>query len=878
MSEERQYYKMKWYQKIWYKMIDKIKEKFQNFHFPWIKFGIALFIVLVLAVVIIIVVNGTKQFPFHEPYDKTGFVNYDELTTENGKIVKGDYELVIDYKTTHFTLTNTATNDVWTSAPEGSNKLDTFVLYYSKGLGQPTPMGSYSNSIDHEGKKQYSVRADNTSIEILYNMGGKVKIDYSDFPELISEERYNDIIRVLEEASESSLIRIFNANYQVNNEYHYYKLINPEQISQTYIKKLYEIFYEIYGYTREDLEEDNKEFGITTTKKYPTFEVAIKYSLDENGLVVEIINDSLLDYEDFPLIYIDLLPYFGCATTEEDGYAIIPDGSGILLDFNSPRSYASYYEQRIYGSDEAVNSLKMKENKQKITLPVYGMKVEKNGLDSQGFINTIEVGAEACSLVANIVTAINTDLERYNQVYYRYYYREYDIYKFSSLAGLSDIKTWTNSYQKSDLKIHIMSVDGEGTYTQMAQKYQQYLVSKGFLVKKDLTTEPVLDLTLLGGYYEKTNFIGIPYSRKRSLTSPNQVLEISKILREKQINQINIIYDGWYNEGIKPSTSENISLSSAIASKSDLKSLQVSLDAIGVNFYPTIYFNTAYSDKNLNNKERVKNMYGQDSIMYDNEESSYGVDKTSRERYLLQASMFDKNFNKINKKYQKLTFKNIGINDAFTIMYGSYQSSGTSFRNDTKNSICDIMNKYSQNFESIMGKNPYDFALKYLSLITDLPFEGTNYQITQCSVPFYQLVISGYIDYSSPAFNTNDHYELEYHKMKALEYGSNLSMIWTYQETTDLIGTEYDYYYSTYYLNWLDKTVEIYKELQTSKVYQTSLVKHEILDLTGTINKSTYQNGMEIIFNYTNKEYVYNSLDGSIVIPANSYKVVKEVN
>lgn len=878
MNEERQYYKMKWYQKIWYTLIDKIKEKIKNIHFSWVKLAILLLIILTIAIIVIIVVSGTKKFPDHAPYDKTGFVAYEDLTTQTGVISEGNYQLVMDYETTHFTLTNTQTLDTWSSMPEGSTKLDTFTLYYAQGLGKPTAMGSYDNAIDHEGKKQYAIRTTETSIEVLYTMGGKVKIDYSDFPELISEERYNDIIATLEAAGETTLIRIFNANYQVNNEYHYYKLINPEQISATYIKKLYEIFYEIYGYTKEDLDADNEEFDIAPTKTYPTFEVSIKYSIDEKGLTVEIINDALLDYEEYPLIYIDLLPYFGCAKMDEDGYAIIPDGSGILLDFNSPRSYASYYEQRVYGADQAINTDKMEESKQKITLPLYGMKVEKDGSHSQGFINTIETGAESCSIVANMVTAVNANLERYNQVYYRYFYRESDVYKFSSLAGLSDIRTWTNTYQTSDLKVRIMMIDGDGTYSEMAKKYQEYLIDQGMLKQKDFTKDPILDLTLLGGYYKKTNFIGIPYYQKKSLTTPNQVEKISEILKNNQLNNFNIIYDGWYNEGIKPSTSEKISLSNNIASKTDLQKLQTSLDNLGVRFYPTIYFNTAYTDKNLSNSERVKNMYGQDSVKYDNNEASYGIDKTTRARYLLQESMFEKHFDQISKKYQQLNFTNIGINDLFTIMYGSYQSKGTSFRNDTKNSICEVMKKHSQHYQSIMGKNPYDFALTYLDLITDLPFEGTNYQIAQCSVPFYQLTISGYIDYSSFAFNTNDKYGLSYHKMKALELCSNIAMIWTYERTTDLIGTEYDYYYSTYYLNWLDETIEIYQELKATNVYDTSLSKHEILDLTGTINKSTYQNGMEIIFNYTDKDYIYNSVEGTFIIPANSYQVVKGAN
>ena len=93
-------------------------------------------------------------------------------------------------------------------------------------------------------------------------------------------------------------------------------------------------------------------------------------------------------------------------------------------------------------------------------------------------------------------------------------------------------------------------------------------------------------------------------------------------------------------------------------------------------------------------------------------------------------------------------------------------------------------------------------------------------------------------------------------------------MTWTYQNTIDLIDTEYNYYYSTYYKNWYEKGIKLYKELDELSLYDKVLVNHQILTLNGEVAISTYSDGSKIIFNYSNSDYSYDGL----IIKANSYK------
>ncbi|MFA7076274.1 MAG: DUF5696 domain-containing protein, partial [Candidatus Izemoplasmatales bacterium] len=189
---------------------------------------------------------------------------------------------------------------------------------------------------------------------------------------------------------------------------------------------------------------------------------------------------------------------------------------------------------------------------------------------------------------------------------------------------------------------------------------------------------------------------------------------------------------------------------------------------------------------------------------------------------------------------------------------------------DTVEAMVKALNEYD--FNKQMFRNPNLYALKFANSITDVDLEASNYQIITYSVPFYQLVFSGLIDYSGKSFNTDDKYSYRYHVMKAIETGSNISMTWSYESTVELLETEYSKYYSTLYEYWLDTLKATYNELNNLGVYSETLINHEILTSDGLVTMSTYENGKKIIFNY--RDYSYSG--NNYIVAANDYYVVEE--
>ena len=878
---QENYFTLPFYKKWWIQIKKYVKHKKENSKFPFVKCGILLLVLLLLGTIIMIVVTGKKAFPTHQPYDKTGFIAYDDLDAHQEILENNNYEFVMDYTTTHFTLKDKTTQQLFESKPTNLTKADTLTLYYSGSLGSSMKYGNYNYAINYEKMHRYAIRKTEDSIEVLYYLGGKVKTDYTDFPQVISQDRFENMIQAKSQAYVDELkaskdpqyttYRMYLSylnNYKLNTEHSNYALSNPSALNELSITGLYELFYNVCGYTTEDLAHDNTEHGVVVEKTYPTFEIAIRYTLEEEGLQVELIRESIVDYEKYPLIYVDILPYFSATNIKESGYSLIPDGSGAILDFNNNRAYATNYEQRIYGDDLGKMTHTIKAEKTKISFGVYGMKIDQNE-SSKGFIHIIEQGGECCSNVAQMNQAGNES--GYNQTYYRCYVREMDTYRFESLSGMSDIQTWTNEMMNTSIVLHIKPLQDDTSYVGMAKIYQTYLIERGILTKQDQTTAVTLDLTLIGGYLATHNILGITYHQVESLTTAKEVETIAKQLKQDGIQDIHIIYKGFMNHGIHSTYNAKLKMNQAITSKKQLLNLQSTLEKEKIALYPTFQLATLNTDQYVQNKKLIANQYGQTVVSYQNHESMYLQDQTTTPQYVLKPTTYTSSFEKINYFLKKLNIKQIAFSDIGNLMYGSYQAKDMIFKTQTKDSFTKLMEQY-QNEYQMMFYTPNDYALRYTHIALDVPTSATDYAIVLYDVPFYQLVVSGYMDYSSTAFNMNDAYSFDYHKMKAIETLSNIAMTWTYETTIDLVDTEYNYLYATYYQNWYQRTLDVYKELSSLDIYQARLIGHEYLNSDANIVKTTYSNGTQIVLNYSHMDFDYQG----IVVPSGQYQVVRK--
>ncbi|MFW6308762.1 MAG: DUF5696 domain-containing protein, partial [bacterium] len=349
------------------------------------------------------------------------------------------------------------------------------------------------------------------------------------------------------------------------------------------------------GYTPEDKQEDHLENSLDPpAKSVESFEIPVEYSLDKKDFIVRIpvseikfpmqvkSEDELLS---FPVYSVRILEYFGAADESEEGYMFVPSGSGALINLNSTKSGISSYSEKIYGQDHSFRQRKEGIKSKQNHLPVFGMKhqdkamlgIVENG-DTLGRINSDQPGG----------------IRPYNRLY-----TSFNILPYENLS-LPGYDTSINQYQSrqynDDIKLRFSFLEGpEADYVGMAHHYRDYL-KENFSLKKvnDREEDLPLILELVGGIPVQQPVLGIPQEVIRPLTTYSQAQEIINELNELNINNIDLVYKGLLEGGIRHNYPNSINLEKAIGNKSDLLEFQEFLRDQDIDLFPLVNFMNTY--------------------------------------------------------------------------------------------------------------------------------------------------------------------------------------------------------------------------------------------------------------------------------------------
>ena len=122
--------------------------------------------------------------------------------------------------------------------------------------------------------------------------------------------------------------------------------------------------------------------------------------------------------------------------------------------------------------------------------------------------------------------------------------------------------------------------------------------------------------------------------------------------------------------------------------------------------------------------------------------------------------------------------------------------------------------------------------------------------------------LNGLFDYSGEVINAHDEKGNQWHIMHILETGSNVAFTFSYEDSTELIQTDYKYYYYTEYSKWTQDVKEVISTIDEIGIHGCELTNHQLV--ANNIYKVTYTgNGstIEIILNYSDSDVVVNGIN-----------------
>lgn len=816
-----------------------------------------------------------------------------EISPEAGEVVvaqNGGKTLTVNTADMSFEVKDDATGYRFRSYAKGGSAGSEKALLSLTYLGENNNLyewNSYDNCVAFSSYALYQIE-NGVRININLNEGESNRF-YEYLPKKMGVETFEEtfkggVERLMEEGEldETTGNRYLNTLSLV-----YKRSLTEECYAVTYTgnppvsatNQLIEVT-KLVGYTTEMLLEDADTFGFTVAFTEPAqFDLVLELTLDEAGnLIAHVPTGSIVSHNDYYTAQsVTLLPNFGATSVEEyeDGYILVPDGSGALVRFNSYISNVTDYKRPFYDNDFYSDYYYMPEYAQELYMPVYGVLYGAAEDTEKGFLAVIEEGARTAYMNVKLASA-GADSAKYNKAYTSFEIEQYKRVKidgeYSTDSGTYLVNT---GMQDLDLTIRYQLYGADASYYELAKGYQKYLAEKEGMTVQYGDGSAQLYLEVVGGLNIASRFVGIPYSRAYSMTTYEELL---KIMESMDGISYRLQYDGAFNGGWNTKLNRGADLASQNGSRSKLKKVLSYAQEKGIPLYMQVALSEIWEGGNgFRASNHAIRDYANEKVVLSRYQSVLGIlngalnDGVVHDDYYMLAPQYlsavTDAFLADADDYQGLAVTDLAGMYYADYRYANYVSGETGDKVLTEN-----LDKLSQN-KLLALKNPHIDKLRYGSVATDVSRESSDYATFAVTIPFKQLVMNGLVGYTTEDINLSGK-NTAYFILQAAELGADPKFILTYKNVDVLKNSDFSYLFSSQFALLEDKIKAVYEECASirNQIGTDEIAGHEVIE--DGVYRTVYGNGAEVLVNYN--LYDVTLTDGT-KLPAEGY-LIKEGN
>ncbi len=792
-----------------------------------------------------------------------------QLGSEAMEIAKNDrFTMSVDPAFLNIRVTDRLNGRVWSTNQEDPD-MDSVALYETIDLlkaqlqldyydknGNWGTMNSYTDCV---ANGQYTLHAIKNGVAVTYSLGNLSRT-VDDVPQKMTGKRFEE--KLLSKLTEEE-------QNQLKEYYNYYEEEDMWSLLKTGRNNFQDILalMDKAGYTPEDLEEDNRIFGLSVSSTSRIgFVVRVYYYLTEKGLTVEIPAEAVEYSEDYLPYDITFLPNFGSQKPSDEnqkGFLFLPDGSGALMRFDSNISSSYYYEAPVYGWDEVVSLRSNTRNvsAEATSLPAFGI---SDG--TAGFVAYIADGAANAKITASRAGR-NSDQYTVSPIFSLI---NMDYVTLNGSTSASKTPVFQQDPYTGSFKVEYLILNECDSYVDMAAAFRGHLEANGILKKLETAAADIpFYLETVGGAYGPKSFLGMAYTGVVSTTSYEENITIAEALSEKGVKNLQLRLLGWCNDGYYPDYFGKVKLIGALGGSSGFAKLTEWCEQQGVTLFPDAHllsggdgngFKKDYSARTLDSRyvEGVERMsQSLDMPLY----SSWVY---SPEHLLTLAESF-------LDSYDRFGLKNLSLADNGSRLYSDYNDtlSRSYDRAETQRYVEQQNALLTETMDQIMVEKGYLYALSGVDHVVHTATDHSWFLAEDEAVPFLQIVLHGRVSLGSEPINLAADYEEQL--LRCAEYGVYPNYQLCYVSTTRLNETDYSENYTACYLDWVDTAADSWTRLNAvlSSVQTATIADHQ--QLTADVYCTTYDNGVRVYVNYGD---AVAEVDG-VSVPAYSFCMKK---
>lgn len=789
------------------------------------------------------------------------------FTLENSSL-----KFELDASTTYFSVTDKDSGNVWYSnEPEIQNDtatgdakntlLSTVVIEYGNSVGGGARLNNYTYSISEQ---TYTIEQEEDLIRVNYTIGKPpafriipMGISVSRLESFTTDEdvlanitpvyKLTDLSKISDEAERDTLIETWpgieaEPFYILRDSAQEYRLADAEEA------------FEQVGYSMDDFYMDSIEVEQDDSSLY--YNVSLEYTLDDGDLVVNVPFEKMAWLNEFPLRKLYLLPSLGAGNTDDEGYFIVPEGTGAIIEFNNGKTSQSSYTNLYYGWDEATKREQLIENKRALY---------------NAFVIASNGSAVMCITEENEeIAQLNADISGKNSSYNM----AYNIFTIVNSETISPSTLNSNSVliydtpsKEGNITQRYVFVDSDD-YNDIALVYRDYLLETNSNLTENYNDTMPVYVDMLGAVKSTQQILGVPALLIEPLTTFNQADYILSQLKNGGLDNINVIYKGALSGGYDNDTViDKAKVLSELGSEKGLTSLIA--NHTDMDFYLEADVQTAMG----NNFSKIADVGRYVTRDYINASTysmaRFTIDLEKPQYYGLNPGAINESILTLGEKASDIgaagiSLRNVGkvLNTDYNVKNPVPRSQASTAQQDGMQSAMDMGNKVITNGGAV-------YTLNQSEAMLNIDLAGGNYNIIDEKIPFYTLAIHGLVDYSTVPINLSPDYQLSL--LLSADNGAALYFSFMNESSMVLQTTNYTQFYGADFSGWGQRAVDIYARYnyEMGHTFGQKMVHHE--NVGNDISVTTYEDGTRVYVNYGSKDYTVNG----VTIGARDYTVQK---
>ena len=624
--------------------------------------------------------------------------------------------------------------------------------------------------------------------------------------------------------------------------------------------------YSAGNYTKEKIDGGLRfTFSFMDEKQDQGFTIPFTFRVvdDRFEAAVELKDIVIKKDRNSTLMSVALLPYFGCAEYGTDGYMLIPDGSGMVIDnnYSSRDGTVKFFETYVYGYDTTIHNTTtyMRLNHTENTsLPVFGC---KSG--DQSMFAVIGAG-DALSMVKAVSSR---EAFPFTSTYAEFLINKQDSYTDGTKS--TNRSTSRSSNTEAATVSYYMLYGDESDYVGMASCYRKTLVEAG--ADSKVSADMPFYMDVVGAIRKAESVMGFVVDITKPVTTFKQTESMVNTLSESGVKDINVRYLGWMKGGMEGPAVSDVSVESKLGGEKDLAKLMETLKGKNGRLFLDVELIDLYSGKAgwQLNRVVVRDMVSSIAKQY-HYKLNIGTANEENYYYHVRGEYIAKQIESFLGDYQALGVSGISVGSLGDSNYSDFYI-GDRFTDAYENR--EYMREALAGLEKDVGAVLVDggngFTLPSVDTVIAPPMYDSGYEMSEYEVPFLQIALHGVVTYTETAHNLNSQPTVQF--LRQLETGSVPYYIFTGEESSVFLNTNMNYVYTSQFDTWKETAISCYKTLSEvlNGYGDKPITDHRVI--TPEVRVTVYNDDLAVLVNYSDVDYDYNG----ITVPAESYTTVK---